>query len=563
MGLAICRVFRHDVKMVNPAANSALNKLYYGDNLQVLRESIPDDSVDLVYLDPPFNSNRNYNVIFGKHLKQADGAAAQIEAFGDTWAWTTSTDQQYQELISGALPNRVADALVAMRTLLTENDAMAYLVNMAPRLVELHRTLKETGSLYLHCDSTMSHYLKVLLDSIFGAELFRNEIIWKRTSGHSDAKGFGRVHDVILFYLKSPKAKFNKVYQEYDQDYLDQYYRYKEEETNRIFMSGDLSAAGLAGGGYTYEWKGVTREWRAPVETMQRYEFENRIFYTKNGFPRLKKYLDESKGMPAQDVWVDIEALRSWHKEKLGYPTQKPVALLERILLASTDEGDVVLDPFCGCGTTIDAAQRLGRRWMGIDITYISIDLIQKRLADRFGESISSSYAVSGIPKDKQSALALFSQSPFDFERWAVSLANGQPNQKQVGDKGIDGVARFPLGDPNIKGGGIGRVLISVKGGKQVGPTAVRDLIGTLNSQKAELGLLILMNPPTKGVIDAVNHGGVYEHPANKQAFPRVQVLTVGDMLAGAKPNLPSTLTPYIKATKAKTQGLSDMLDFD
>lgn len=536
------------------------NRLFYGDNLEVLQTHVKDETVDLVYLDPPFNSNRNYNVIFGKHLRHDNGDSAQIEAFGDTWVWTPTTDQQYQDLISGGLPNEAANALMAMRTLLTENDAMAYLVNMAPRLVELHRVLKPTGSLYLHCDSTMSHYLKVLLDSIFGAEMFRNEIIWKRTSGHSDAVGYGRVHDVILFYPKSTKATWNKIYQPYDEDYVEAYYRYEEDGTGRKFMSGDLSAAGLAGGGYTYEWKGVTREWRCPPETMQRYEDENRIFYTKNGFPRLKKYLDESKGMPAQDIWSDVEALRSWHKEKLGYPTQKPVALLERVLLASSNEGDVVLDPFCGCGTTIDAAQRLGRRWLGIDVTYIAIDLITKRLKDRFPDMAEESFEVSGIPRDKAAALALFSKSPFDFERWAVSLINGQPNQKQVGDKGIDGVARFPLGDPNKKAKQVGQILISVKGGKNLGPQFVRDLLGTVNTQKAEMGVLITMAEPTRGVMDAVNHAGTYTHPANKQTFPKIQTITVSELLAGKRPNLPLTLLPYMKATRSTAKVVDDGL---
>lgn len=536
------------------------NKLYYGDNLEVLRQNVKDKSVDLVYLDPPFNSNRNYNVIFGRHLRQENGDAAQIEAFGDTWTWTQATDEQYQDLISGGLPNEVANALMAMRTLLTENDAMAYLVNMAPRLVQLHRVLKPTGSLYLHCDSTMSHYLKILLDAIFGAELFRNEIIWKRTSGHSDAVGYGRVHDVILFYLKSTKATFNKVYQEYDAEYVEQYYRYVEEGTQRRFMSGDLSAAGLAGGGYVYEWNGVTREWRCPIETMQQYEHENRIFYTKNGFPRLKRYLDEAKGLPGQDIWSDIEALRSWHKEKLTYPTQKPVSLLERIIEASSDEDDIVLDPFCGCGTSIDAAQRLDRRWIGIDITYIAIDLITKRLKDRFPQMDEASYEVAGIPRDKAAALALFSKSPFDFERWAVSLVNGQPNQKQVGDRGIDGVARFPLGDPNRKAKQIGQILISVKGGKNVGPTAVRDLLGTVNTQHAEMGVLVMMTEPTRGIVDAVNHAGTYRHPANGEIFPKIQVVTVGELLTGKRPKLPPTLLPYMKAARSTSSVMQDEL---
>ncbi len=544
--------------MAARADTGELNRLYYGDNLEVLREHIASESVDLVYLDPPFNSNRNYNVIFARHDVKDVEDAAQIEAFGDTWRWTPVTAEQYREAVTGGLPSGVADALSAFRTLLGENDAMAYLVNMAPRLVELRRVLKPTGSLYLHADPTMSHYLKVLLDSIFGAENFRNEIVWKRTSGHSDATGYGRVHDVLLFYIKTPRATFNKVYQPYDEAYVEQYYRYAEEGTGRRFMSGDLSAAGLAGGGYTYEWKGVTRTWRAPIETMRRYEKEGRIFYTRNGIPRLKRYLDESKGMPAQDIWADIEALRSWHKEKLGYPTQKPISLLDRVIEASSNPGDMVLDPFCGCGTTVDAAQRLGRRWVGIDVTYIAIDLIEKRLLHTFGKEIEGTYEISGIPRDVRSARALFEQSPFDFERWAVSLVNGQPNERQVGDRGIDGVIRFNTDNK----GGIGRVLVSVKGGRQLGPQFVRDLLGTVETQHAEMGLLITMGEPTRGMVDAADHGGTYRWPVNGQTFPRVQIVTVEQLLVGQSPRTPPSLLPYIAASRRRGP-VAEQLSFD
>lgn len=573
------------------------NRLYYGDNLEVMQRHLADASVDLVYLDPPFNSNRNYNVIFGKHRTADNGDAAQIQAFGDTWTWTPVTEQQYQALITGALPNRVADAVVAMRTLLTENDAMAYIVNMAPRLLELHRVLKPTGSLYLHCDPTMSHYLKVILDAIFGPEMFRNEIIWRRTGAHAPRRSFGPMHDTILFYVKSNGYTFNVLRKPYTRQHVASRYEADDEGNLKFVTKGNiLSGAGKTGGESGATWRGFNpsakdRHWAIPgylneqlpenlqnAGVLERLEalYERGLIEIVEGgeWPYPVKYLGPQDGTPIGDIWAyqpgtgawrgnpgvlygtedgideDVAWLGTTDPERLGYPTQKPLGLLERIVSASSNEGDVLLDPFCGCGTMIDAAQRLGRRWIGIDITYIAIDLIEKRLKHTYGSSIDGTYEISGIPRDKAAALALFSESPFDFERWAVSLINAQPNQKQVGDKGIDGVARFPLGDPNIKGGGIGRVLVSVKGGRTIGPQFVRDLLGTVNTQKAEMGVLITMAEPTRGVIDAVNHAGTYKHPGSHQQFPKVQVITVPELLAGKRPQMPSTILPYIEAKK-------------
>jgi hypothetical protein len=286
---------------------------------------------------------------------------------------------------------------------------------------------------------------------------------------------------------------------------------------------------------------------------------EGRIEFRRTGMPVLKRYLDEQPGVPLQDVWTDIR-LTSSDKERLGYPTQKPVALLNRILKCSSNPGDVILDPFCGCGTTIDSAIRLDRRWVGIDVTYIAIDLIEKRLLHTHGEDIVTTYAVKGIPRDLGGAYALFAQSPFDFERWVVSLVNAQPNEKQVGDKGIDGVARFPLDVRGIKKGKSGRILVSVKGGKTVGPQVVRDLIGTIETQKAEMGILITMAEPTRGVLDAVNHGGTYTLPVNGQVFPRVQVITVADLLKQKRPTMPLTLLPYIQALKPSAESMMETL---
>jgi site-specific DNA-methyltransferase (adenine-specific) len=525
------------------------NKLFYGDNLDVLRK-IGDRTVDLVYLDPPFNSARNYNVIFARNA--SNGAAAQIQAFEDTWTWTHVTDRQYSEYVNGGLPPAPADALVAMKTLLGENDATAYLVNMAPRLVELHRVLKDTGSLYLHCDPTMSHYLKVYLDAVFGPENFRNEIVWQRTLSKAlQARRLPSNHDVILAYTRTPGATWNgdTTFVPYDLAALDEKtaskYSHRDPD-GRLYQLDNLLNPNADRPNLTYEFLGVTRVWRWTRDRMEKALADGLIVQTAPGrVPRLKRYLDEQRGRPMSDVWTDIPPLNSQAAERLGYPTQKPLALLERIIRAATNEGDVVLDPFCGCGTAVDAAHRLGRRWIGIDVTYLAIDLIVKRLHHAFGTDADDSYEVSGVPRDNQAAQALFDKNPFDFERWAVSLVGAQPNERQVGDRGVDGVARFPLGRDEL-----GRILVSVKGGKQLNPAMVRDLLGTVRSQKAQMGILVTQHKPTRGMIDAQRHAGTWTHPANGTVYPVIQIVTTGELLGGAKPEKPPTLLPYIAAQR-------------
>lgn len=527
-----------------------MNRLYYGDNLEVLDEHVADESVDLVYLDPPFNSNRNYSVIFGRN-RAADESAAQIQAFEDTWRWTHTTEVLIGELAQTA-PRRVADTLSGFYTLLDESEALAYLVNMTPRLLQLHRVLKPTGSLYLHCDPTMSHYLKVLLDAVFDPRNFRNEIIWNRTGAKGlQSTRFARNHDVLLSYTKTPGAKWNgaAAFVPYDRNDLDvktrDKYRYTDKD-GRAYRLASLINPSSNRPNLTYEFLGVTRVWRWTKERMQRAYDEGIVVQTGPGrVPQMKRYLDEQPGKPLSDVWTDIAPINSRAAERLGYPTQKPLALLERIIKVSSDPGDVVLDPFCGCGSTVDAAQRMGRKWIGIDITYLAIDVISKRLGHTFGNQIFESVAVDGIPKDMTAARALFAQSPLDFERWAVSMMNAEPNQKQVGDKGVDGVARFPLGN-----GKIGKLLVSVKGGKTISPSMVRDLSGTVEAQNAQMGVLITLASATKGVTDAVNHGGVFAHPANAQKYPRLQHITVAELLAKKRPEVPPTFLPYIAAQK-------------
>ncbi|PPF44115.1 restriction endonuclease subunit M [Pseudoclavibacter sp. AY1F1] len=530
------------------------NRLYYGDNLDVLR-SLPDSSVALVYLDPPFNSARNYNVIFARHGESEHSAGAQIQAFEDTWAWTHSTGEQYDEYVGGGLPVRVAEALTAFRTLVGENDALAYLVNMAPRLVQLHRVLKDTGSLWLHCDPTMSHYLKILLDAIFDPRSFRNELIWQRTTSKGyQTRKLAANHDVILVYGKTDKTTWNsdEAFTPYDENDLDantlKKYSHFDEDGRRYRLA-DLTGPSDPRPNLTYEVMGVTRRWRWSRDRMEQAIADGIVVQTKPGsVPQRKRYLDELRGKPFADVWMDIPPLNSQAAERLGYPTQKPLALLERILRLATKPGDIVLDPFCGCGTTVDAAQQLGRPWIGIDITYIAIDLIVKRLVHTHGKNVLDTIDIAGIPRDAGGAQALFDQNPFDFERWAVSQINAQPNEKQVGDRGVDGVARFML-DGTVKN--LGRVLVSVKGGKHLNPAMVRDLEGTVTAQKAEMGLLIVQHEATRGMLDVVNHGGTFVHPANGQKYPRLQIITTTELLAGKRPEMPPILPPYVQARTA------------
>ena len=512
------------------------NKLYFGDNLRILRESVPDDSVDLIYLDPPFNSNATYNILFRE--RTGEDSAAQITAFEDTWRWSVESEIAFQDVITDG-PEKLGDLLQAMRGFLGQNDMMAYLTMMAQRMAELHRVLKPTGSIYLHCDPTASHYLKLMMDAVFSSDNFRGDLIWKRQSAHSDARGYGSVHDTMLYYSKSQDYTWNPSFQAYDPEYVERYYRYSDDNGRR-FMSGDLGASGLQGGGYEYEWKGVVRVWRVPLTTMERLDSEGRIYYTRNGIPRMKRYLDEAKGNPVQDVWTDVQSLRSWHTERLGYPTQKPEALLERIINASSDEGDVVLDPFCGCGTAIAVAERLNRRWIGIDITHLAISLMKSRLRDTFGPDLSD-YDVIGVPQDVESARALAVESEHDgryqFEYWALGLVDARPSNRgrRGADSGIDGYINFF--DDNS--GKAKRIIVQVKSG-HVSVPQIRDLNGVLERENAQIGLFITLNPPTRPMVQEAASAGIYtpEHYPDHR-YPRLQILTVEDLLDGAQAEYP------------------------
>ncbi|MBI4216253.1 MAG: restriction endonuclease [Chloroflexi bacterium] len=536
------------------------NVLYYGDNLDILRGHIPDASIDLVYLDPPFNSSRSYNILFKEQDRWSD---AQLQAFADTWHWTPQTERAYLDFIQTG-PQKVAALIEALQKAIGRNDVMAYLTMMAVRLVELHRVLKPTGSLYLHCDPTASHYLKLVLDQIFGPANFRNEIVWKRTSAHSDSKQgarhFGRVHDVMLFYGMSQDATFNAQHTEYDVGYLNGFYRHIEPETGRRYRLGDLTAA-KPGGDTLYEWKGIKpykgRYWAYSRAKMEQFERDGRLVYSKSGFPQYKRYLDEMPGQPPQTTWTDIPPALG--KERLGWATQKPLALLERIIAASSNEGEVVLDPFCGCGTAVVAAHKLKRQWIGIDITHLAIAVMRSRLETTFP---GIKYEVVGEPKDLGGARALAAQKPdgrYQFQWWALSLVLAQPvgeARKKGADKGIDGVIRF-LDD----GGKQSRqAIVSVKSGG-VGAKDIRDLKGVLEREKAALGLFITLEPPTRDMTAEAVAAGYYHSPLWDKDYPKVQILTIEDLLAGKKADLPPAKPPFapaprIKVKEGKQEGL-------
>lgn len=534
-------------------------KLYYGDNLKILREYIADESVDLIYLDPPFNSNRTYNVLFKDESGQE--SESQLTAFEDTWHWDMAAESTYYHLLEQATPD-VSTMISALREFIGMNQMMAYLVMMTARFIELHRVLKATGSLYLHCDPTASHYLKVVLDAIFGIQNFRSEIIWKRTSAHSTAKRFGPIHDIILFYSKTSHYTWNPQYQAYDASYIDNFYRYHDAD-GRQFRVSDLTGAGIRHGATGEAWRGINptekgRHWSVPPAELEQLDHEGRIYWPAKGtMPGYKRYLDEMPGVPLQDVWNDILPIGAQARERLGYPTQKPIALLERILEASSHEGDCVLDPFCGCGTTIHAAQKLNRHWQGIDITHLAIALQKYRLKSAFGIVEKHDYAVIGEPESVASARQLAHDDRYQFQWWALSLIQAQPVGGQAGsktgkkgkDQGIDGVITF-LDDPKKKPK---KLIVQVKSGK-VKSGDIRDLVGTIEREKAPLGVFITLEPPTKDMKSEAASAGFYHSPNWNKTYPRIQILTIEALLSGAEVSMPPTARTYKKAQRERQQ---------
>ena len=511
------------------------NRLYFGDNLPILREHVADASVDLIYLDPPFNSNATYNVLFRE--RSGDESAAQIAAFDDTWHWSLESERAYQDVITHG-PAKVGDLLAAMRSFLGQNDMMAYLTMMAQRIIELHRVLKPTGSIYLHCDPTASHYLKLLLDAVFGNGNFINEISWQRSQIRSTIhRRYRRAHDVILFYGKSARYQFAVQYRELSNASLELYNGMDERGHYQLVP---LLVSGRRNGETGQSWRGIDpnqrgrngMHWVTTPANLDQYDAENRVHWPDRvgGVPRLKYYLDESPGTPVNDFWYDIPLIPSQSPEALGYPTQKPEALLERIINASSNEGDVVLDPFCGCGTAVVAAERLNRRWIGIDVTHLAISLIRHRLHDTFGGELRP-YEVIGEPEDVSSAEALAQQDRYQFEWWALGLVDARParDKRRGADSGVDGYINFfddNSGKPK-------RIVVQVKSG-HVNRGMIATLKGDMEREKAEIGLFITLAEPTRPMLNEATASGFYEpehYPG--QQYPRLQILTIEELLAG------------------------------
>ncbi len=534
------------------------NTLYYGDNLDILRRHIKDETVDLVYLDPPFNSNATYNVLFAE--QNGTKAAAQIKAFGDTWKWDEAAAKAYHETVEAG--GKVSEALQAFAKLVPESNMLAYLAMMAPRLVELRRVLKPTGSIYLHCDPTASHYLKLLMDAVFGPANYRNEITWLRSKNpkgsQHDAKRYSPDTDSILFYGASERATLAyldikrpltpaEVSQKYDR--RDQIGPFTDGPILRSPSMGDRP-------NLVYTYKGYTPGpygWRVSLDKLIQIDGKGNLGWSSTGKPYRKLRPEDDTGGPVGSCWMDIPPVNPQAAERLGYPTQKPVALLERIINASSNPGDLVLDPFCGCGTAIDAAQRTGRRWIGIDITHLAINLIRYRLASRFGDS--AHYRVIGEPVTLPDAEVLARSDPYQFQFWALGLVGARPaEQKKGADRGIDGRLYF---HDDVEGTKTKQVVLSVKAG-HTNVTHVRDLRGVMDREKAEIGVLITMQEPTQPMRVEAAGAGVYHSPGWNTDYARLQIVTIAELLAGKRIDMPplgQVNVTFKKAPRAKVNG--------
>ncbi len=534
---------------------AAGNRLYYGDNLTILREHVADECVDLIYLDPPFNSNANYNVLF----KSPDGAdsQSQIEAFEDTWHWNDKAERAFDEVMTSGNTD-AAEMLRAMRSFLKDNDMMAYLAMMAVRLLELHRVLKPAGSLYLHCDPTASHYLKLLLDATFGVENFRSEITWLRSrnpkgSQHGPKK-FSPDTDTILYYGKSEDAAlyYERIKKRLTEEELK--LKYDRIDEKGAFTDGPIIRSPSMGPRPTlsYVYRNFDPSpwgWRVERAKLELIDQRGNLGWTSTGKPYRKLRIEEDTGAPVGSYWSDISAINPQARERLGYPTQKPVALLERILAASSNEGDVVLDPFCGCGTTVHAAEKMGRRWIGIDVTHLAIGLIRKRLVEAFP---TVQYEVFGVPKDIGAARTLAEADKYQFQFWALSMVEAVPYKggRKGADGGVDGYIWFkPDGKATEK------AVVSIKGGGNVGVGMIRDLIATVDRERAKVGILVTLEDATNRMRIEAAAAGLYKTEMLGD-FPKIQILTVEELFDGRKPHLPwIDSTVFRKAKREKQAG--------
>ncbi len=514
------------------------NTLFYGDNLPILRQYLDSESVDLIYLDPPFNSNRSYNVLF----KDESGveAPSQITAFEDTWHWNSVTERLYQDLVTLENPH-TSHMISAMRGFIGANQMMTYLVMMTARLVELRRILKPTGSLYLHCDPTASHYLKIVLDTVFGSKNFLNEIVWCYKERGISKTYYNKKHDVILFYCKERGRhvfNWNSILEGYSPVTIKKFI-HKDEQGRHFRIRGrNVPEAG--------KWR---RKTDIPIESESEYTY--------------RQYMSDQSGSLPRD-WIEMPFLNQASSERLGYPTQKPEALLERFIQASSNPGDIVLDPFCGCGTTIAAAQKFNRRWIGIDITHLAIALQKYRLKDSFGLEEKKDYRVIGEPEDVPSARQLAQEDRYQFQWWALSLIKARPtggaatttesgvrHGKKGADKGIDGIITFiDEADGKAK-----RLIVQVKSGK-VKSGDIRDLRGVIEREQAAMGVFITLEAPSRDMETEAAVSGHYHSPGWNTDYPRLQILTIADLITGAKVNMPQTAITFKQAGKVKN-GLS------
>jgi DNA modification methylase len=542
----------------------------------------------LVYLDPPFKSDAQYNILF----KEASGepSASQIQAFSDTWQWDAASREAYEYLTGNQVDSKVADVAEAFYKMLGKNAMTAYLFMMAERLIELERVLKNTGSIFLHCDPTASHYLKLIMDAIFGANNFVNEIIWKRSHAHSDtkqgAKHFGRLHDTILFYAKNKADAeyiWNQQFTPHEKEYLDSFYKHvelpngtrrlltKEERANRSLTKGRVykldnmeGPGGASRGNPRYEFLGVTRYWRYSKETMQKKFAAGRVLQTKAGnVPMEIRYLDESPGISLQDMWTDITPLSAFAKERLGYPTQKPVALLERIIKSCSNEGDWILDPFCGCGTAVAVAEKLKRHWIGIDVTWLAVNLMKTRVREMFPDA---RFDIEGEPKDLGAAREL-AKDRYQFQWWALSLIGARPvgaksdnprQGKKGADEGIDGWLRFRDGASDK----VEKIVVQVKSG-HVGVKDIRELRDVVSKNEAAIGIFITLSEPTSDMIREAKATEPYIMKTWNHRYPKIQILTIEQLLRGIRPEIPPTSSAFEQAaiTKRVDSGVNYTLD--
>ena len=534
--------------------------LFYGDNLPVLREHFPDDSVDLIYLDPPFNSNATYNVLFRDESGRR--APSQIEAFSDTWHWGPDAQRAMDELVNLDGGGPVAELVLCLHRALGRNQLSAYLAMMTIRLVELNRILKPDGAIYLHCDQSASHVLRSVMDMIFGVDRFRSTIIWKRTSAHNDARYFGNVCDHILFYSGSPIGA-DRIRVGLDPKYVERNYRHEDEHGR--FRTSDLTGAGMVRQGESGQpWRGIDpaaaeRHWAVPRTGEYARWIEENVLPGFRGIegvharldalddagliwrpegegamPSLKRYLESSEGQVPTNLWDDINPIGARARERLGYPTQKPEALLERIILASSDEGDLVLDPFCGCGTAMAVAERNGRRWAGIDITHLAVGLVEDRL-----RQLGAEPTVIGAPADLSSAKDLAQRDRFQFEAWAVTRLEGfRPNEKQTGDRGIDGRMRFVKSVGAKERNEYGLAVAQVKSGR-IGAGDMRDFTTALDQAGADLGVFITLEAPGRNSTVPSLAAGAGTVEVFDRRYPRIQIWTMEDCFAGRRPDLP------------------------